>query len=51
MEEAIELLLCFLISKKHGRNHIRKIARHDGSHAAHVTGTAFEVYTITSLSS
>lgn len=28
----------------YGANHILKIARHDGSHAAYATGSAFEVH-------
>ena len=45
--------ICFLMSQQHGGDYsyIQKTARHDGSHAANVTGSAYEAHIITSLSS
>ena len=45
--------ICFLMSQQHGGDYsyIQKTARHDGPHAANVTGSAYEAHIITSLSS
>ena len=41
--------ICFLMSQQHGGNYtyIQKTARHDGPHAANITGSAYEAHIIT----
>ena len=41
--------ICFLMSQQHGRDYscIQKTTRHDGPHAANVTGSAYEAHIIT----
>ena len=49
--ERSELFDFLISSQQHGGNYMQKSAKHDGSHGAYVTESAFELHIITSLSS